>query len=208
MSEAAPDAAGERLKVGVDVDDVLAASMELHLEIFNGYTGRTFTVEDVERFDLHHLYGIPEATAREYYAEHDRRAGELVPVEGAVEALRLLADRYDPVAVTSRPDPEAHVTHGWLHEHFARLVSDVFHTRTHHGQRISKLKVCRQQGIGVLIEDRGETALECAEGGVDVVLFDKGWNRHLSYPDNVVIVNRWEQVSDAIDRIVGSRERG
>ena len=77
------------------------------------------------------------------------------------------------------PNPKAETVE-WIETHFPGIFQDI-HFGNHwakEGKSVSKSEICKRIGASCLIDDNPGYALECAEKGIDVLLYD--WN--LDYP--------------------------
>lgn len=104
------------------------------------------------------------------YQPHAPRA----PTTGAQTSLQALSDTYDLVVVTSRQHVIREPTLQWLETHFPGTFVDV-HFGNHYalsGPSMSKSEICKQVGAQVLIDDNPRYAMECAQAGIQVLLFD------------------------------------
>ena len=84
------------------------------------------------------------------------------------------------MVVTSRQHVIRQPTLNWLEEHFPGVFSAV-HFGNHYaleGTSRKKSEICQAVGAQVLIDDNPGYALDCAEAGMQVLLFD--WD--LRYP--------------------------
>ena len=172
-----------RLKVAVDVDEVLAQ----FLRSLNAYVrdehGLAFEVADYSVYYFAAIWGCPPDVSNErvhafFQSEHFRSGVE--PIPGALEALTRLRATCDLEVVTSRQHVIERPTLDWLDAHFPG-VFDAVHFGNHfalEGGSRKKSEICRDIGAHVLVDDNPGYALDCAEEGIDAMLFD--WN--LGYP--------------------------
>lgn len=78
------------------------------------------------------------------------------------------------MVVTSRQHVIRQPTLQWLDTYFPGTFVDV-HFGNHYalsGPSMSKSEICKQVGAQVLIDDNPRYALECAQAGIQVLLFD------------------------------------
>ncbi|CAI7908374.1 unnamed protein product, partial [Closterium sp. NIES-53] len=95
-------------------------------------------------------------------------------IPGAFDTLRRLSHFTDLVVVTSRQHVIREPTLEWLDNHFPGVFSSV-HFGNHfalEGTPRPKSEMCRELGAEVLIDDNPRYAMECAEHGIQVLLFD------------------------------------
>lgn len=55
-------------------------------------------------------------------------------------------------------------------------------------------------GIKLILEDSGETAIECSNERIKVILFDKPWNKQFSH-ENIFRVKNWNEAVKKIDKL-------
>lgn len=167
----------QRLRVAVDVDEVLGS----FLSTLNLFCEESYSI----RHELHEFYvydfmkiwkcSQEEANHRvhEFFASaHFNDGIPIIP--GSGETLRRLAHYTDLVVVTSRQHVIRAPTLEWLHSHFPGVFSDV-HFGNHfalQGEAKPKSQMCRELGAEILIDDNPRYAMECADQGIQVLLFD------------------------------------
>jgi len=138
-------------------------------------------------------------------AQGARRARPARVLAGALHSLQRLAATCDLVVVTSRQHCIRQPTLEWIERHFPGVFAEV-HFGNHwalEGQSKAKSEICRRAysapakhaarlasaahphaaarrdiGASVLIDDNPRYAVECAEAGMEVLLYD--WQ--LCYP--------------------------
>lgn len=181
-----PDAGAplaRRLRVAVDVDEVLGS----FLATLNVFCQEEYRIShDVSEFfvyDFMKIWKCSQAEANHrvhqfFESEHFNEG--IPPIPGAFEALQRLSGYCHLSVVTSRQHVIRAPTLEWIKRHFPGIFEDV-HFGNHFalsGAARPKSEICKELGLEVLIDDNPRYALECAEHGIRVLLFD--WN--LSYP--------------------------
>jgi 5'-nucleotidase len=92
--------AGRRLRIAVDMDEVIADSLSHHLAVYNAASGRNVTageilekglIDAIGRENMKHFYEIPHQAG--FFAD-------LAVIQGSQHALELLSSRFD-VFITS-----------------------------------------------------------------------------------------------------------
>ena len=170
--------------MAVDVDEVLGqflASLNAYcLEIH----GERYLLEDYGEYFFAGVWGCSQEASNDrvhdfFQSEHFRDG--VAPVDGARESLDgLRGAGCDLVVVTSRQHCIQAQTCDWLDSHFPDVFSEV-HFGNHYaleGASRSKSEICRDIGAHVLVDDNPQYALDCADAGMDVLLFD--WDQ--KYP--------------------------
>jgi uncharacterized HAD superfamily protein len=167
--------------IACDIDDVLVDLCSAVAAFHNARYGTDLRVED---FTSHRAWEVWGGTREEMIDKMDvffaTGAFESLPlVDGAADALRQLSRRHKLVAVTGRPDELSGVTRALLDREFGGLFLAIHHTNffTHARAARSKADVCREIGAEIMIEDVPDHAIDCANAGMRVILFDRPWNK-------------------------------
>jgi uncharacterized HAD superfamily protein len=176
----------EWLRIGIDIDGVLADTPNHLVKECKKRYGIEFKVEDIAQHAVEKVIpGLTEAMVIELFTDPDFY--EDIPlIEGTKEALRYLRDSGDVIIylVTSRPYNTIPVTMKWLEKnkldwHLLKHTSD-------------KATFCKNQNITMFIEDKLETVFELSKVCDYVIL--AGWpynlinGRENKLPENVVRV--------------------
>jgi len=141
--------------------------------------------------------------------EHEQRAiheslnddiHNIVPVKGAIDAIRHLSKHYKIVLITAR-DPKMHEkTELWLKKHFDGLY-DELHVLGNFkviDNPKSKGQACDEVGASWLIDDNPEHCESAASYGVTPILFgDFGWQ--LDAPNTIQRCKTWQDVLEYFD---------
>jgi|WetSurMetagenome_2_1015567.scaffolds.fasta_scaffold02340_7 uncharacterized HAD superfamily protein len=184
------------LRIGVDVDDVLAESLPGYLEAFRRYFGHEVKVEEA-MWEISHRYpDIPAAAWSGFYAELE--ATDFLATRpvypDAVAGIRSLAARgHRLVVVTGRLTMHRQHTRRLLQgAGIAELFEDVVH-RDGEAARDYKPRIVREKRLQLLIEDELHVAMAAAQVPVPVLLVNRPWNQG-DLPQNVTRVGSWDQV--------------
>lgn len=183
---------GRRLRVAVDVDEVLGR----FVHSLNAFVLEAFG----ERYDEsdYHIYRFADVwncSAEEsnhrvhaFFASKHFCDG-VPPIPGAKEALARISRECELLVVTSRQHVIQQQTLDWIDTHYPGIFREI-HFGNHYaleGTSKSKSQMCKELGAHVLVDDNPSYAVECAHEGIDVLLFD--WNDH--YP--------WCKTQEGID---------
>jgi len=192
------------VRIGVDIDNTITHTTEMimhYARIFGEENGLN-TVSDPNYYYLEDALGWDRDIA-EYFL--DTYLGdiyrEMQPKEQAVEVMRKLKDEHELILITSRnqksPDVEQ-VTLDWL-EHYGIAYDGLILNATPNKHFFSKLGVCLEYGVEVMIEDHHDLILELAQA-FPVIVFDYPYNRHIQ-AENVYRVTHWQQVLERVNII-------
>ncbi|CAO3693872.1 unnamed protein product [Umbelopsis ramanniana] len=207
--------------VAVDLDDTLSHTIEALSAWHNDTYETNLKHSDFHTQNLWEVWGGSREEAcqkvREFYTS--KHFMDLQPINDyALESLRMLKRRrFSLVIVTSRQQLVAEETKRWVDKCYPGVFDSIYFCNlylTHAEQQdlISKPKsaILREINAELLVEDSLEHALECAQVGVPVLLFDRegsyGWN-HINIegkgpqeadamilPRNVTRIKTWKQV--------------
>ena len=112
-----------RLRIAIDMDEVMADSLTRHLQLYNDEFGANLRKQDLQGKPLH--LTVPEAHRRriDEIALSDGFFWDLDVMPGCQEVIRDLTERYDVFIVTAAMEfPNSFLPkHAWLQEHFPFL---------------------------------------------------------------------------------------
>ena len=182
-----------RLKIGIDIDGVLADIVRTMLPLLARECGRAVKHDDIICYSFSEALNIPEervaALMEEVIAEGHFGAAPVI--DGAVEALELLY-HHTLWLVTSRPECVRNETVRWLAQHRVPYHELVFAPATG--------KARNGDGFDLFVEDNLETALVLSGEDIPVLLFDWPWNQHPALPPNVQRVRNWQEILSVVQR--------
>lgn len=171
--------------IGVDIDNVIAdTEKELRRVLFER-RGLKLTREDITSYSLDDVAGITRADLKDIIAlfNHGDIFSRLDVIEGARETLELLKVRHRIELVTSRPATVEARTLDWLERNGIPFDDLIF----------AKESKVNGTPYELFLEDQENFAVELAEEGTYVLLFDAPWNRHIEH-ENMTRVCSWQDV--------------
>lgn len=188
--------------LAVDCDDILVEFMAPLFEFHNNRYGTTLKYEELLHFELEHFFGcgMEEKLRRilEFYLSVEHT--QLVPVDGAVEALGMLSKTHIIHMVTARPIRVLKVTEALLERHFPKHFEGK-HFTDHYfakpGERTSKADICLKLGARAFIDDGLHNAIEVARVGIPVFLYDRPWNQG-ELSANITRVHSWREIVEQL----------
>ncbi|MEK6819503.1 MAG: hypothetical protein AABY10_06250, partial [Nanoarchaeota archaeon] len=182
------------MKIGIDIDEVTADFFQPLLDYYNKKYGRNDKQEDFEEWKWWPVWGISkeEAISRadEFHEVHTLE--EVKPIEDSINSINELLESNEIFFITSRPLKFKNKAENWVLHHFGKPIKVINSGDFYKGQAATKAEICKELKIPVLIEDSGETAVDCAENGIKVLLFDKPWNKKFSHK-NIIRVQGWKE---------------
>ncbi len=192
--------------IAIDIDEVLFPFVPQLAEYHNTKHGTSLTADDFTTYDFDKVWGgtVVEAVAKvNAYFAADHLG--VVPIDGAIENLKSLADHYRLIVMTSRHDILTAATHAWIDRHFAGVFETVILAGNHHagGDVRTKVSLCRELGAVALIDDSLRYVKECAEVGQRAILFGNyPWNQTDKLPEGVVRARNWDEVRTILMEVV------
>ena len=170
------------MKIGVDIDAVLADMVPDLTEFYNRKKGTNFSHKDQDTYDLSIFWQCPEEVVfdvvEEFYESPEFE--KIKPVSGAKGGIKQLARDHELFVITSRPESTQTRTNKWIKRHFPNRFQDV-HFTSHFNRsgeiKTTKSKVCQSLGVELMIEDHLDFARDCASCGIKVLLLEYKWNQ-------------------------------
>src|SRR3989344_651565 len=180
------------MKIGLDMDDVLCDLTAGLMELYERSTGKSVKYEEIDNY----LWFDARLVER-FHEEHNIE--NFKPIEMAIESVNSLLDAKDKLhIITDRDVKFMEKLDAWIKHHLKTDKIKVTYT-----QGVKKSIICKEKGIGLILEDSGKNALDCAGEGIKLLLFDKPWNRNYSHP-NITRVNSWKE---ALQNIIDFRDK-
>jgi uncharacterized HAD superfamily protein len=198
------EAAGEIMIIGIDIDNTITYTTEKIMQyaaIFGRAQGLN-TVPDLRGYYLEQALGWPsEAVGKffELYLANIYR--EVEPKEQVANIIRQIKQNHQIILISSRnyqyPGMEQ-TTREWLSQHditYNKLILNA----TPDMHNFSKLPVCLEHGVDLMIEDHRDLALELSRF-MPVILFDYPYNRDIE-SENIIRVGSWAEAQDWVNRL-------
>ena len=178
------------MRIYVDIDDVLARTIESLIDLLDETHGRRVEVEAVRHFDLEKSFALSDEEILAFMARaHEDEVLERIEPVG--DGVRTVTDWHDDGhevhLVTGRPPASNAASRRWLARH------DVAHTALHHLDKWSRptwndeglpalrFEELETMGFDFAVEDSLDTAVRLVEEfELPVLLMDRPWNRDLS----------------------------
>ncbi len=183
-----------KLRIGIDLDDVLAESLPGYLEAFRRRFGHEVRIEEAA-WEIFRRYPEISATQLGGFFEELEANNFLSTRPVYPEAVRavkaLAADGHRLFVVTGRLTQHRAQTRRLLQQ--AGLLA-FFEALVHRGGEAPaeyKPRIARELKLDLLIEDELHVALAAAEVPIPVLLFDRPWNR-AALPPGITRVADWD----------------
>src|SRR3989338_5282899 len=190
------------MAIALDMDDVLVELTERFREFHNDTFGTTVARDQCQTYDFERVFGTTqeEMTRRLKVFFNSGYCIDIHPVEGAQEVVAHLAKRDMLYVVTARPIFARYQTEKCLDLLFPGQFSEVYLTNQWHGEGEARTKssVCNEIGAEMLVDDSLKHALDCAEQGIQVKLFDRPWNQAAALHPNITRVYSWREIGQVL----------
>ncbi len=193
------------MKIGIDLDDVLADSLPHYLHAFNKRFSLDVELADAAWRITDRFPHIPRQEADDFFtqliADGFFLSRSLIPY--AKEAVETLADDgHDLYIITGRTPRDEQITMDWLTRVGVRSYFEAVVHRTRDPVERHKADVASGLALSLFIEDELAVALAVAETAIPVLLFDRPWNQGL-LPDNVCRIGSWYEALTQIAYLNG-----
>jgi uncharacterized HAD superfamily protein len=188
------------MKIGIDIDEVLADQLSSLIRFHNDSFGTTLARDHFRSSKFWETWGgtREEAIRKVYDFYQTPYFRDIQPVDGSKEAVGRLSRDHELHLVTGRQNDIATLTQDWIRRHFPNRFSGI-HFANHYsnnGFPQSKAEICDALGIEFLIEDTLDYALECARPNRKILLLDYPWNQTNDLPEGIHRVHSWKGVLD------------
>jgi uncharacterized HAD superfamily protein len=196
------------MRIGIDLDEVLAKMVVELNNFYNRRYGTNFSFDDYAEYDLEVTWGGSRDRAvrivREFYSSSFFK--DIQPLDGSQEGIDKMFEENELFVVTARPSLLKRRTEEWIEKYFSGRMKEVIYTGEYslHSSEMSKEKICLGKGIEIILEDNLETARKCSLEGIRSVLFDRPWNQN-GFDRSVVRVRSWKEALEAVANGTGIR---
>ncbi len=194
--------------IAVDNDDVIFECVEAIFKYHNAVYKTNFLVKDQLVYGLRQTFGCDEEeeTKRIFDFFESDYFSQMKPFPGALSALKKLKKDFKLVVVTARPTVIRQKTVDAIQHHFPDIFESVYLTNgfSKEGTKKTKSEVCKELGVSLLIDDSYDNAQECKKAGLEVILFQRPWNQHLTKKEltkqGIIPAKNWPEVVQVINK--------
>lgn len=206
-----------RLKIAIDIDDVLADNAEKFIAFSNQQFDTRLTIDDYSE-DWAKVWQVDSDVLRSRSLKfHNSDAMSFYDTKvGAIDVLSRFTDRHDLLVITSRRTQVRDITHNWLSDHYP----DIFHRDNVHFAGIwddanhlsinqTKASLVSYLEADVLIDDQPKHCIGAVGVGAKAILFgDYPWNRTPDPLEGIMRCYSWAEVEKTIERMAGGEMGG
>jgi uncharacterized HAD superfamily protein len=193
------------MRIGIDIDDVLADSLPHYLQAFNRRFGLSVGLAEAAWQIFDRFPEIDPRDGEDFFSELVEAGffGSRPLLPDAKEAVeRLAREGHRLFIITGRAPRDAAVTRVWLDRVglLPRFEAVLHRAREPVGRH--KSGAARELDLHLFIEDELPVAAAVAETAIPVLLFDRPWNRG-PHPPAVRRVRSWAQVLEHVAELNG-----
>lgn len=190
------------MRIGIDIDGVVADSYPAWLEELNRHYGKNITV--LEDYEMHLVFDVPFDDMNNYFVDNVEHLLSIPkPVRGAREGIEsLIQEGHDIIYITARRTEEEEITLRWLEQY------GIPHETVLFSGFKSKVDLVREWGIQAFVEDHVLNAEGIAHIGVPVFLMTTSYNRDKALPENVTRCADWEGIKEGLSVLADKAETG
>ena len=192
----------KKLRIGIDIDDVLVAFIGGYLSFHNKKHNTNFNLEDVTNYHLWEC-GIHKSREEDILEvlefQNSTDFENLSLIEGARNGLEKIANRYKIYLISSRPEEVKERTRSYFDFSFPKNGFEIIFSGEIYGGKLSKSEICKNLEIPLIIEDNPNYSLNCAKEGIKVFLLDKPWNKNYKKHKNITKVKEWGEILEKLE---------
>ncbi|KAK7363365.1 hypothetical protein VNO77_05505 [Canavalia gladiata] len=205
----------QKLVVAVDVDEVLGNFVSALNKFIADRYSSNYSVSEYHVYEFCKIWNCSrdEADIRvhEFFKTPYFKSG-IYPLPGSQMTLQKLSRFCNLSVVTSRQNAIKDHTIEWIEKNYPGLFHEI-HFGNHfalNGVSRPKSEICRSLNAKVLIDDNPRYALECADVGIRVLLFDYEnsypWCKNESVDQHPLVtkVKNWEEVEQQLMSLIAS----
>ena len=201
------------MKIGLDMDEILAEFVDSFLQFHNDLYGTTVRKNEMFTYNFEDVIGITEDQIEErllqfYTTDYFRN---IKPVSGAEKGIDELAKSHVLAVITARPYIIRPETERWLNQYFSNFFASINLTNQFQyrdqGNKRKKSEICQERGVNLMVEDSLNYASDCASQGIDVLLLDYPWNQTVELPENIKRVCSWGEIAAEINNYEKNKGR-
>ena|SRR3989344_827983 len=198
----------KKLKIGIDIDNVIADTTVSYLSEFNAHFGTSIKFEEVTDFyHIETIFSKSKAQVDKFLESKLHRDEFMIrvpPILPASDFIQIwLKKGMSVYYISARPKNIQKVTKKWLVKHGfwwegAKLYT--FDTDKNYTDIEYKTGIAKFEKLDIFIEDKKDIA-EAMD--IPVALLDRPWNSG-ALPRHVKRVYSWEEINKFIDDISSS----
>ena len=131
-----------KVKIGVDIDEILAPFNDNFLIFLNKKLNTNYKVENFSSYNIEEETGHTKEEIHELLDEFSfsLEGKEMMPIFGAIESIFDLQNNdYELYAITARPVYIEKETREWIETHFSNHFKEIYHLGRSHKSEIKDI---------------------------------------------------------------------
>jgi len=197
------------MKIGIDIDEVVAEFLCGFLNFYKNKTGIALKKKDFITYNLWEVLKCKKSESIDLMNEfsYSDFFNQLNLVPGAKDSINFLNRGNELFFITARPYKIKKQTDDFFKKHFPENKFEIFYSAEVYMAQDgkNKSKICNDLEINLFIEDNKNYAKNCAENGINVLLFDAPWNQNCKNSKNIIRVYNWIEILEKIKRFKNER---
>ena len=188
-----------KLKIGLDIDGVVADSFPVFIRELNRHYGKD--IKELNNYDMTEIYGVAWDEMSQFFHDNmDYLFSAPKPMPGAVDSINYLLEAgHEIIYVTARASgAEEKITCKWFED------NKIYRKKAYFTGGMSKTFAVKENAVDIFVDDFLTNALEIASLGVPVLLMDSPYNQG-KLPQGVIRCYCWEDILCHIDEHCGMK---
>ncbi|MCK4997255.1 hypothetical protein KAS08_03030 [Candidatus Pacearchaeota archaeon] len=189
-----------KLRLGIDLDDTVWKSVESVIDYYNLRNKTEYNIDDCASCSVKKLLNITEEKKRDLYDKYDNEvfSKEVILLDGFLEIFNKIQNDFEIFFITARPKNTEELVMWRMENIFGEENKNKF-PLYFCGDReddtfISKVDICKELKIDIMIDDGLHHLIECSNDGIKCLLLDYPWNRDDTLGKNIIRVNTWKDI--------------
>lgn len=180
------------MRIGVDIDGVLADSLPLWVQELNHFFNKNKQIKDVCLYDIAKSFDLTPEEVETFAAQRGRFIMSApAPMKDAAHYLKMLKKQHSIYIITARSEMYRTETEGWLRRH-GMLYDELLLVGKH-----EKDEAALETGLQLMIEDTLEIALRLSALGIPVFLLDAPHNQ-MALPELICRKYSWLEIYETL----------
>jgi len=192
-----------KIKIGIDLDEVLAEFNLLFLDYFNQTKNTNWKFKDITDNHFENIFDISFEEIKQILNNFSKEGhiSNIIPVENSVSSIEKLSKECELFIITARPKEEDKETREWIVKNFKSNFKEIYSVGISHGGKVFKNKgeFVQELGLNFFIEDMIKHAIDISKRNIKVFLLDKPWNQEENLPENIYRVKDWNEILQKIE---------
>jgi uncharacterized HAD superfamily protein len=179
--------------IGIDIDGVIGDSDKIFRKHLNHFFHTALKRKDITEFYYEKVLGMSLEQVKPFWDDFNARKLwlEIPLISNAKTSIDYLKEKYSIILITARNEGLKDLTAQWLAKN--QIHYDELYLLAGNETKLTKIlqnNIC----LNALIEDKLENALNFAEEGVRVFLFDYPWNQYAGKKENLTRIQGWKEI--------------